>query len=218
MTNKNSNHWFVRLFFWSIAAIFVLTIISFLVGSRVTTTRLTVVLALFTGAMLLMKLWNDNRHLRLSFAKLTTLIVTSIILWLPFGFLLVPGIIVVRYVDVQLEREVSYINQQVADKVRQVDYENQRKIDVSVSVWYNPFTWGNTVTKVIRETAVRTVIDKASLSTRLFFGILYAVLRSLQYLYYTGLALAVIRSFGYVLARAAVRRNNRLHFTLPLAR
>jgi hypothetical protein len=217
MTTKNSNHWFVPLLFWSMATIFVLTVISFLV-CRGITIWLTIAAALITAAALLIKIWDDNRHLHLSSSKLTALMANTLFLWLPFGFLLVPGIMGVRYFDAQLERGVSYIDQQAADKVKQVEFENYKEITVSGAVWYKPWTWGSEISKVVRETVVRDVIEKASWSERLGFGFVYAALRSVQYLYYAGLGLVVVRSFGYVLARSAVRRSNQFDFTLPLAR
>jgi hypothetical protein len=114
-----------------------------------------------------------------------------------------------------MDRGVSYLQAKVKDKVMRVEKTNERKIQESGSVWYNPFTWGSVITRTVRETTVREVIQQASLWNRFLFGFVYAALRCLQYLYYTTFALVVVRSFGYVLARAAVRRGKGFDFTLP---
>jgi len=215
MPHSNSNHWFVKLFYRSMVAIFTLAILSFVFRLGLTL-WLSVSAVVVTLLALFTKIWSDNRHLRMPYPAVCSLFATALFLWLPFGLLLVPGVLVARYLDHQMERGVGWVDRQAADQIKYIEETNERIIYESDWHWYNPFSWGHVVPRTIRETTVRQAIQKASLSTRVFFGFLYALLRCLQYLYYTGLALVLVRSFGYVLARAAVRRGRGFDFSLPL--
>lgn len=202
----------------SLAAIFILCVLSFVLKWG-HTLWLAVAAVVITIIMLLVKLWQDNRHLCRSLPRLTSLLCVAFVLWLPFGLLLVPAFFVTRWLDTNvLERGVGWMERQVSDRIKQVEEVNEQTVRESVSHWYKPWTWGDMVERKVRETVVRDVVERASFGTRLFFGLVYALLRCLQYFYYAGFALVVVRSFGYVLARAAVRRGVGLDFTLPIQR
>jgi len=150
-------------------------------------------------------------------SNVVPLLFVTLMLWLPFGLLLVPGFLATRWLDTNvLERGVGWMEGRVAERIKHERVENERIVQESSGRWYKPWTWGSVTERKVRETIVREVVEKASLGTRCFFGLAYALLRCLQYLYYAGFALVVVRSFGYVLARAAVRRGVGLEFTLPV--
>lgn len=211
---KNTNRWFAKLFILTMTVIFGLTLASFLTDWGVTA-YLSTAAGLLTAGALLVKLWNDNRNLQISLFKYLAFLISSVFLWSPFGVLLLIGFSGVKYVDKQLEQCILQIDQKVAKKISEVETINERIIQEDDSHWYNPFSWGKKVDIVIRERVVRQVIEEAPWTTRLAFGFIYSLIRSLQYLYYVTFSLIVVRSIGYFLARSAARRSDLFYFNLP---
>lgn len=162
-----------------------------------------------TAVVGLYKLWIDNRNRVFPISELPALVPWAIVLWLPFAVTFFIGMSVTTWADQKLEQGVEWADSKAQDKIVIV---NRRVERLSRRYWYDPRTWWRSK---IRDVVPERRVEKVAIYTKLLFGLVYSLLRMLQYGFYTMCLLVFFKSFGFVLARVAVWKRVTKEFSLP---
>lgn len=172
--------------------------------------------------MLCYHAWVDNLRATYRNFHLYSILGTTIVVWLPFLFLLAPGIWITLYIDDKLDAGLRYAEKSVAGKIETINTlvaENIEETEKVADRWWWPPDWFKSSVAILKNKSMRAVqkdvLTPAPIWVRAFFSVIYALLRVSQLILYSTLALIAIRSFLFLLARSALWYRSEIEFSLP---
>jgi hypothetical protein len=126
------------------------------------------------------------------------------------------------YIDDKLDAGLRYAETSVAGKIEKITLlveENIEETDKVARGWWWPPDMINSSVAILKNKSLRAVqkdvLTPAPIWVRAFFSVFYALLRVSQLILYSTLALIVIRSFLFLLARSALWYRSEIEFSLP---
>ena len=166
--------------------------------------------------------WIDNnRTTYRNFNGIKTLGV-AILIWLPFILLLTPGVVATLWIDDRIDAALHWVENSAAGSVETIEEQVEATIRESEAVarsWWWPLDWFKEGTRIVERKVMRTVqsdvLHPAPIWIRGFFAIVYAIMRVSQLLLYSTIAFIAIRSFVFLLARAALWNRSEIEFSIP---
>jgi hypothetical protein len=164
----------------------------------------------------------DNIRTKYRNLKLVETLAWTFLVWIPFLVLLVPGVVVTLKVDNMIDAALRKFELMAADTVQKVDKEVEEVIRRQEAVplsWWWPPDWAKSSWRTVEIKTTRIVqedvLQKSSMWLRGLFAVIYAIMRISQLLLYSSFAFITIRSFLFLLARAALWNDSEIEFSLP---
>lgn len=174
-----------------------------------------VIAATGTIGLFLRKAWTDNRDIKLVVADWRDSMKKAVICWLGFFAVLVPALIAGYFTDRTIDglvhaSEASINNFILATRKEVEVVQTYERSALNPLRWWYGRDYKETTT-VLQE----NVLSPAAIGVRVFYSVVYATLRALQYLSYLTLAYITIRSFVFLLTRVCLLDKATVRFHLP---
>ena len=146
----------------------------------------------------------------------------AVLVWMPFLLLLLPGILATLWIDDQIDATLRWAEKKASGTVETVERHLVDTIQESEAIpwsWYWPPHWFQEGTRIVERKVMRTVqediLHPAPIWIRSVFALIYAIMRVSQLVLYSSIAFIVIRSFVFLLARAALLSRSEIEFSIP---
>ena len=166
--------------------------------------------------------WRDNLRVSYQNVRSVRILFFALIAWVPFFFLLLPGIVFTLYCNDRIDAALRYAEQAAAGKIERIDVEIEEIVSVSEKTewsWWWPPDWLSEGTRIVQRKVMRTVqedvLRPAPIWLRSVFALVYAIMRVMQLVLYSTLTFIGIRSFIFLLARSALWNQAKIEFTIP---
>ena len=205
-----------------LAALGAVTLVSQFVGMRHIHGIVFLVGVLLILLTLLRHALTDNSRATYRKVRYLRILLLAVILWLPFALLLVPGVVAAVFIDGKIEEAVLLAETKLAGTVERVETQiEDRVVEIEAvdKAWWWPPDWFKAGTREVEKSVLRKVqkdvLRPAPAGVRIVFSLLYAVMRISQLMLYTTLGFIVIRSFVFILGRAALLNRAEIEFSLP---
>lgn len=149
---------------------------------------------------LIMRFISDTRKTRIENHKFVRIMAITSLRFLPYLILLGVGIFFASIADTYLEVAIDVCYKKTDNIIKYVE----RTEDVFDSYWYKPWTyiWENKSSKTILE----PVVEKVSFYQKLFFSLIYSLLRCLQIFLYCAFAFWGLSRFADLYVKTSLQQ------------
>ncbi len=139
----------------------------------------------------------------------------TILAWIPFGFVIAPGIYTAILIDRQIDKAVIVLEEKINGTIEIEHKEILKIISEDAGRWYWPPSWGTFVERKVIETIDETIYHPAKLSVLFLFIAVSWVMLAFQFIFYASLVFILVKSLMLIGARCAIKNGAEIEFTLP---